>query len=61
MSGLWVAPVEVEECLMRHEAVSLAAVIGVEDEGLIKTKAFVVLRAGVRARATRSRASCRSS
>jgi benzoate-CoA ligase family protein len=44
VSGLWVAPVEVEECLMRHEAVSLAAVIGVEDEGLTKPKAFIVLR-----------------
>ncbi|HEY2512932.1 MAG TPA: benzoate-CoA ligase family protein [Polyangiaceae bacterium] len=47
VSGLWVAPVEVEECLMLHEAVSLAAVIGVEDEGLMKPKAFIVLRAGV--------------
>ncbi len=44
VSGLWVAPVEVEECLMRHESVSLAAVIGVEDAGLMKIKAFVVLR-----------------
>jgi benzoate-CoA ligase family protein len=49
VSGLWVAPVEVEECLMRHDAVLHAAVIGVEDEGLVKTKAFVLLRAGVRA------------
>jgi benzoate-CoA ligase family protein len=47
VSGLWVAPVEVEECLMRHEAVAHAAVIGVEEEGLLKTKAFVMLRAGV--------------
>ena len=47
VSGLWVAPVEVEECLMRHEAVALAAVIGVEDEGLLKPKAFIVLRTGV--------------
>jgi acyl-coenzyme A synthetase/AMP-(fatty) acid ligase len=46
VSGLWVAPVEVEECLMRHEAVLHAAVIGVEEEGLVKPKAFVVLRAG---------------
>ncbi len=46
VSGLWVAPLEVEECLMKHEAVSLAAVIGVEEEGLMKTKAFIVLRAG---------------
>jgi benzoate-CoA ligase family protein len=46
VSGLWVAPVEVEDCLMKHDAVSLAACIGVEDEGLTKVKAFVVLRAG---------------
>ncbi len=46
VSGLWVSPTEVEECLMKHEAVQLAAVIGVEEEGLMKTKAFVVLRAG---------------
>ena len=46
VSGLWVAPVEVEECLMRHGAVLHAAVIGVEEEGLLKPKAFVVVRAG---------------
>ena len=44
VSGLWVAPFEVEECLMGHDAVSLAAVIGVEDAGLMKIKAFIVLR-----------------
>jgi len=44
VSGLWVSPVEVEECLMKHHAVQLAAVIGVEEDGLLKTKAFVVLR-----------------
>jgi acyl-coenzyme A synthetase/AMP-(fatty) acid ligase len=46
VSGLWVAPVEVEDCLMRHEAVSLAACIGIEEGGLTKVKAFVVLRSG---------------
>ncbi len=46
VSGLWVAPVEVEECLMHHESVSLAAVIGYEELGLMKIKAFVVLREG---------------
>jgi len=45
VSGLWVSPVEVEECLMQHEAVAHAAVIGIEEEGLTKPKAFVVLRA----------------
>jgi benzoate-CoA ligase family protein len=51
VSGLWVAPVEVEECLMGHGAVLHAAVIGVEDDGLVKPKAFVVLRAGACAHA----------
>jgi benzoate-CoA ligase family protein len=46
VSGLWVSPVEVEECLMKHESVALAAVIGVEEEGLLKPKAYVVLRSG---------------
>ncbi|MFO0677257.1 MAG: benzoate-CoA ligase family protein [Polyangiaceae bacterium] len=46
VSGLWVSPLEVEECLMRHPEVSMAAVIGVMDEGLVKPKAFVVLRGG---------------
>lgn len=44
VGGIWVAPIEVEECLIRHPAVSLAAVIGADDQGLIKPKAFVVLR-----------------
>jgi len=52
VSGLWVSPVEVEECLMQHADVAVAAVIGVADPdvqagdegGLIKPKAFVVLR-----------------
>jgi benzoate-CoA ligase family protein len=46
VSGLWVAPVEVEDCLMKHDAVSLAACIGIEEDGLTKLKAFVVLRSG---------------
>jgi benzoate-CoA ligase family protein len=46
VSGLWVAPLEVEECLMGHAAVSHAAVIGYEEAGLTKIKAFVVLREG---------------
>ncbi len=45
VGGLWVAPVEVEECLMGHPSVQLAAVVGVEDLGLTKPKAYVVLRA----------------
>ena len=49
VSGLWVAPVEVEECLMRHDSVLHAAVIGVEEDGLVKPKAFVVVRSGTAA------------
>ena len=50
--GLWVAPLEVEECLVAHPAVSLAAVIPARDaDGLDKPKAFVVLAEGARGRA----------
>jgi benzoate-CoA ligase family protein len=47
VGGLWVSPHEVEECIMHHSDVALAAVIGVESEGLTKTKAFIVPRANV--------------
>lgn len=47
VSGQYVSPVEVENILIQHEAVLEAAVIGVPDhDGLVKTKAYVVLRAG---------------
>jgi benzoate-CoA ligase family protein len=49
VGGQWVAPLEVEECLLGHGSVAAAAVIGVEEDGLTKTKAFIVLRAGVAA------------
>lgn len=52
VSGIWVAPLEVESCLMEHPAVALVAVIGSDDEGLVKPKALVVLREGQRGRAT---------
>lgn len=43
VGGVWVAPVEVEECLLSHGSLSMAAVIGAPDEeGLVKPKAFVV-------------------
>ncbi|MDR2991110.1 MAG: benzoate-CoA ligase family protein [Burkholderiaceae bacterium] len=45
VSGIWVSPFEVEATLVQHTAVLEAAVIGVQDaEGLVKTKAFVVLK-----------------
>jgi 4-hydroxybenzoate-CoA ligase len=47
VSGVWVSPFEVEEALISHPAVLEAAVIGRTDrDGLIKPKAFVILRAG---------------
>ena len=46
VSGIWVSPFEVESALNSHAAVLEAAVVGHADEnGLIKPKAFVVLRA----------------
>jgi benzoate-CoA ligase family protein len=52
--GIFVAPLEVEECLGGHAAVSLAAVIGAPDgdDGLVKPKAFVVVRPDARERLT---------
>jgi 4-hydroxybenzoate-CoA ligase len=47
VSGMWVSPFDVEAALISHEAVLEAAVIGKEDaDGLIKPKAFIVLRNG---------------
>ncbi len=45
VGGIWVAPFEVESALVRHSAVLEAAVVGAEDEnGLVKPKAYCVLR-----------------
>ena len=50
VSGNWVSPFEVEAALISHEAVLEAAVIGKEDQdGLIKPKAFIVLKGGYKA------------
>jgi benzoate-CoA ligase len=50
VSGIYVSPFEVEATLVQHPAVLEAAVIGKEDvDGLTKTKAFVVLKAGSKA------------
>jgi benzoate-CoA ligase family protein len=46
VSGVFVAPAEIENCLLQHEAVLECAVIGFEAEGLVKPKGFVVLREG---------------
>ena len=47
VSGIYVSPFEVEATLVQHPAVLEAAVIGKQDaDGLTKTKAYVVLKAG---------------
>jgi 4-hydroxybenzoate-CoA ligase len=47
VSGIWVSPFEVESALITHPAVAEAAVVPEADpEGLLKPKAFVVLKAG---------------
>jgi len=46
VSGVYVAPAEIENCLLQHESVLECAVVGHEADGLIKPKAFVVLRDG---------------
>jgi benzoate-CoA ligase len=47
VSGQYVSPFEVEATLVKHPAVLEAALIGTPDEnGLTRSKAFVVLKAG---------------
>lgn len=48
VSGIFVAPAEIENCLLQHQAVLECAVIGHDSgDGLIKPKAFVVRRGAV--------------
>lgn len=50
VSGVYVAPTEIENCLLQCESVAECAVIGHDDgDGLIKPKAFIVLREGQKA------------
>ena len=47
VKGLWVSPIEVEAAVTEHDAVLEAAVVSfTDDEGLIKPKAFIVLKPG---------------
>jgi 4-hydroxybenzoate-CoA ligase len=47
VSGMWVSPYDVEAALTSYEAILEAAVIGKADaDGLIKPKAFIVLKSG---------------
>ena len=46
VGGIWVAPQEIEQCLAAHPDVAECAVVGYEEEGLQKPRAFVVLHDG---------------
>ncbi len=50
VGGVFVAPREVEDCLLEHPAVSVVAVIPAEDHGLTKPKALVEVRPDARGR-----------
>ena len=63
VGGIWVAPAEIEHCLVEHPEVVEAAVVGAQDNGLTLARAFVVVRGAVdedRAPGLRSRASRRT-
>lgn len=52
VSGVYVAPAEIENCLLQHEAVLECAVIAHDaGDGLLKPKALIVLRDSYRANA----------
>jgi len=47
VSGIWVSPFEVESALVGHAAVMEAAVVPMQDnDGLLKPKAYIVLKPG---------------
>jgi len=50
VGGVFVAPREVEDCLLAHPAVSVVAVIPAEDQGLTKPKAVIEVRPDARER-----------
>ena len=48
VGGIWVSPMEVESALVLHDAVQEAVVVGSpDDNGLLKPRAFVVVKAGI--------------
>ena len=65
VGGVWVSPFIIEAAFSSHEAVLTAAVIGSKDtDGMVKPKAFVVLKNGAsrtRGCFKRSRRTSRSS
>lgn len=49
VGGIWVAPAEIERCLITHPDVVECAVVAVETDGLTRGRAWVVIRPGARA------------
>jgi acyl-coenzyme A synthetase/AMP-(fatty) acid ligase len=47
VSGIWVAPAEIEDCLLGHPEVVECAVVGQEQNGLTVARAYVVVRTAV--------------
>lgn len=47
VGGLWISPADMESCLMAHDAVSEAAVVGVTPDEVSRVMAFVIVRTGV--------------
>jgi len=52
VGGIWVAPSEVEACLIGHPDVLECAVVGHERDGLVQPRAYVVVRDGASLTAT---------
>lgn len=52
VGGVFVAPLEVEDCLLGHPAVSAVAVIADREDGLVKPRAVVVVRPEAKDRLT---------
>jgi benzoate-CoA ligase family protein len=53
VGGIWVAPAEIEHCLVEHPEVVEAAVVGAQQNGLTLARAFVVARGPVEEEALR--------
>src|ERR1700682_78854 len=49
VSGLWVSPIEIESVLMENAAVAESAVVGIDVDGFMKIKAFVITKGDVTA------------
>jgi benzoate-CoA ligase family protein len=47
VGGVWVAPLEIEGCLLEHRAVQECCVLGYDEDGLVKPLALVVTRQDV--------------